>query len=107
TAADVDAEIKALTDSAYRLAYEICQKRRSTLVRIAEHLQVVETIDGDELDRLLLEEAGPVIKTLPNGNARRKELRGTAQIAAAEADNWLQADEPMREPDDTPPIAAS
>jgi len=72
TAADVDAEIKALTDSAYRLAYEICQKRRATLVRIAEHLQVVETIDAEDLDRLLLQEATPVIKTLPNGSAKRK-----------------------------------
>jgi len=107
TAADVDAEIKALTDSAYRLAYEICEKRKSTLIRIAEHLQVVETIDGDELDRLLLEDATVVIKTLPNGNARRKEVRGTAQIAAAEANNWLEAEEPSRDSDDTPPIAAS
>src|SRR5438094_6337710 len=41
TAADVDAEVKALTDAAYRHAYDICQTRRSTLVRIAEHLQVV------------------------------------------------------------------
>ena len=107
TAADVDAEIKALTDSAYRLAYEICEKRKSTLVRIAEHLQVVETIDGDELDRLLLEDATVVIKTLPNGNSRRKELRGTAQIAAAEANNWQETDEPSSDPDDAPPIAAS
>ena len=106
TAADVDAEIKALTDSAYRLAYEICQKRRTTLVRIAEHLQVVETIDGDDLDRLLLEDAAPVIKALPNGSAKRKEIRGTAQIAAAEATSWLDVDQPNAEPDDTPPVAA-
>jgi cell division protease FtsH len=57
TAADVDAEVKALTDAAYRDAYEICKARRATLVRIAEHLQVVETIDGQQLDRLLLDEA--------------------------------------------------
>ena len=107
TAADVDAEIKALTDSAYRLAYEICQKRRATLVRIAEHLQVVETIDGEDLDRLLLQEAAPIIKTLPNGSAKRKEIRGTAQIAAAEATSWLDVDRPKAEPDDTPPVAAS
>jgi cell division protease FtsH len=107
TAADVDAEIKALTDSAYRLAYEICQKRRTTLVRIAEHLQVVETIDGDDLDRLLLEDAAPVIKALPNGSAKRKEIRGTAQIAAAEATSWLDVEGPKAEPDDPPPVAAS
>ena len=107
TAADVDAEIKALTDSAYRLAYEICETRKATLVRIAEHLQVVETIDGDDLDRLLLEEAPGVIKTLHNGSAHRKEVRGRAQIAAAEADNWQEADERSTDPDDVPPIAAS
>ncbi|MDQ6883947.1 MAG: ATP-dependent zinc metalloprotease FtsH [Candidatus Dormibacteraeota bacterium] len=107
TAADVDAEIKALTDSAYRLAYEICQKRRATLVRIAEHLQVVETLDGDELDRLLLEDASPVIKTLPRGTGQRKELRGAAQIAAAEATDWLDNDESAASPDETPPVAAS
>jgi len=107
TAADVDAEIKALTDSAYRLAYEICQKRRATLVRIAEHLQVVETIDAEDLDRLLLQEATPVIKTLPNGSTKRKEIRGTAQIAAAEATSWLDVDGPKAEPDETPPAAAS
>src|SRR5205814_1901978 len=59
TAADVDAEVKALTDAAYQQAYDICQTRRATLVRIAEHLQIVETIDGPELDRLLLGETVP------------------------------------------------
>ena len=107
TAADVDAEIKALTDSAYRLAYDICEKRRSTLARIAEHLQLVETIDGDELDRLLLEDAAPVVKALASGNTRRKEIRGTAQIAAAEATSWLDNDEAKAETDETPPVAAS
>ena len=107
TAADVDAEIKALTDSSYRLAYDICEKRRATLVRIAEHLQVVETLDGDELDRLLLEESAPVIARLENGSASRKEIRGRAQIAAAEATSWLDADDPSSESDDAPPIAAS
>ena len=107
TAADVDAEVKALTDSSYRLAYDICEKRRATLVRIAEHLQVVETLDGDELDRLLLEETAPIITRLENGSARRKEIRGRAQIAASEATSWLDADDPSSEPDDAPPITAS
>src|SRR3977135_3595048 len=51
--ADFAAEVKALTDGAYRQAYDICHSRRATLERIAEHLQIVETIDGPELDRLL------------------------------------------------------
>jgi hypothetical protein len=48
-----------------------------------------------------------VIKTLPNGSAHRKEIRGRAQIAAAEANNWQETDEPSSDPDDAPPIAAS
>src|SRR3984893_15983448 len=64
TAADVDAEVKALTDAAYRVAYDICHARRATLVRIAEHLQIVETIDGPELDRLLLGEVVPPVSVV-------------------------------------------
>jgi cell division protease FtsH len=89
TAADVDAEIKALTDAAYRQAYDVCSQRKETLIRISEHLKQVETIDGEELDRLLAldEERGllPLAES-ENGSA--------ARIAAAEADGWTsEADE--------------
>jgi cell division protease FtsH len=53
TAADVDAEVKSLTDQAYQTAHEILSQARASLIRIAEYLQQVETIDGPELDRLL------------------------------------------------------
>src|SRR5438552_1039538 len=85
TAADVDAEVKALTDEAYRRAYEICETRRATLVRIAEHLQLVETIDGEELDRLLLDPAVPVT-TVPAPETKESGI--AARIAAAEAHDW-------------------
>jgi cell division protease FtsH len=81
TAADVDAEIKALTDAAYRQASDICTARRATLVRIAEHLQQVETINGDELDALLAEPERAPQKRIPP-----REARGAAQIAAASAE---------------------
>ena len=48
-----------------------------------------------------------MIKALASGNTRRKEIRGTAQIAAAEATSWLDSDEAKAETDETPPIAAS
>ena len=86
TAADVDAEVKALTDAAYRQAYEICESRRATLIRIADHLQLVETIDGEELDRLLLDEAAA-----PLVNVRLPEVVESVvapRIAAAEAHDW-------------------
>ncbi len=105
TAADVDAEVKALTDAAYRQAYEICETRRATLVRIAEHLQLVETIDGEELDRLLLKESA--VPVVSGGLAEIAESAVAARIAAAEAHDWDEStsgSQPERDPG--PPIAA-
>jgi len=104
TAADVDAEVKALTDAAYRQAYDICESRRATLVRIAEHLQLVETIDGDELDRLLAEAQPPVMAA----HAEIKESAVAARIAAAGSHDWEEASAgSSAESDAGPPIAAS
>jgi len=103
TAADVDAEVKNLTDEAYRRAYEICQTRRATLVRVAEHLQLVETIDGEELDRLLLDAAVPTL-TVPE----TQESGVAGRIAAADADRWEDsASDVSQESDAGPPLAAS
>jgi cell division protease FtsH len=55
TAAQVDAEIRLLADQAYQTAKDILLERKGKLIAISEHLIEVETIDGDELDRLLLE----------------------------------------------------
>jgi hypothetical protein len=105
TAADVDAEVKALTDAAYHQAYEICQSRRATLVRIADHLQLVETIDGEELDRLLLDEA-----LVPAVNVALPEIAESAvapRIAAVEAHDWDEsASGSAHDSDPGPPIAA-
>ena len=104
TAADVDAEVKALTDAAYRQAYDICHRRRATLVRIAEHLQVVETIDGQELDQLLLEETIPVAVVAPEVT----NSAVAARIAAVQARDWEEpssASTPDTEA--LPPIAAT
>ncbi|HXO58807.1 MAG TPA: ATP-dependent zinc metalloprotease FtsH [Candidatus Acidoferrum sp.] len=104
TAADVDAEVKALTDAAYRQAYEICESRRATLVRIADHLQLVETIDGDELDRLLFDEAAiPVVNV-----ALPAESAVAPRIAAAEAHDWDEGSSgSVNESEPASPIAAS
>ena len=100
TAADVDAEVKALTDAAYRQAYAVCEKNRATLVRIADHLQVVETIDGEELDRLLQEKPASTTRV-----PVKKELAGAARIAAAEAEDWDQGS-PTPPMEEVPPVAA-
>jgi len=104
TAADVDAEVKALTDVAYQQAYEICQRRRATLVRIAEHLQVVETIDGGELDRLLLEADPRSVVAVP----AIKESAVAPRIAAAAAHDWEDpSGGTARDGDGGSPVAAS
>ncbi len=105
TAADVDAEVKALTDAAYRQAYDICHTRRATLVRIAEHLQLVETIDGPELDRLLFEETmAPVRVVAP----AVKESAVAPRIAAAQAHDWEETSGGSALDSETlPPIAAT
>jgi hypothetical protein len=75
-------------------------------VRIAEHLQLVETIDGEELDRLLLGEAGvPVVSA---GSPELAESAIAPRIAAAEAHDWDDASSgSVHESEPGPPIAAS
>jgi cell division protease FtsH len=53
TAAQVDAEIRFLADQAYQTAKDILLERKDKLISISEHLIEVETIDGEELDRML------------------------------------------------------
>ncbi|HEU5383919.1 MAG TPA: ATP-dependent zinc metalloprotease FtsH [Ktedonobacteraceae bacterium] len=56
TAAKVDREIVALVDQAYATALEVLRAKKDKLVQIAEHLMLVETIDGAELDAMLFGE---------------------------------------------------
>src|SRR5438552_1521981 len=106
TAADVDAEVKALTDQAYRTAHEILLARKSTLVRISEHLQLVETIDGEQLDRLLLSEAALPIVSVPLPEIIESTV--APRIAAAEAHDWDEGSSASRRDSEPgPPITAS
>jgi cell division protease FtsH len=57
TAARVDGEISLLVEQAYQSAKDILLERKDNLIAISEHLMIVETIDGDELDRLLAQPA--------------------------------------------------
>ncbi|MGH2457567.1 MAG: ATP-dependent zinc metalloprotease FtsH [Chloroflexota bacterium] len=52
-AADVDREAMRLIDEAFAMSRAILAERRDKLVEVAEHLKVVETINGRELDDLL------------------------------------------------------
>ncbi|GLV59584.1 ATP-dependent zinc metalloprotease FtsH [Dictyobacter sp. S3.2.2.5] len=52
-AARIDKEISVLIDQAYATALSILREKQEKLSLISEHLILVETIDGDELDRML------------------------------------------------------
>ena len=54
TAAKIDHEISLLVEQAYQTALKILRARRDKLSLIAEHLIDVETIEGAELDAMLL-----------------------------------------------------
>ncbi|HLX57031.1 MAG TPA: AAA family ATPase, partial [Ktedonobacteraceae bacterium] len=53
TAARIDREIAVLVDQAYATALAILRDKRDKLIKIAEYLIEVETIDGAELDKML------------------------------------------------------
>jgi len=53
TSARIDQEIRALVDKAYAAALATLCERKDRLIAIAEHLTLVETIEGSELDAML------------------------------------------------------
>jgi cell division protease FtsH len=53
TAARIDAEVSVLIDQAYTTALTILHEKKDRLIAISEHLILVETIDGSELDAML------------------------------------------------------
>ncbi len=61
----IDQEVLALVEEGYQLARNILLRQKRKLIEISEHLMEVETIDGDELDRLLgesLPESAPPVR---------------------------------------------
>ncbi|HTI13287.1 MAG TPA: ATP-dependent zinc metalloprotease FtsH [Dictyobacter sp.] len=52
-ASRIDKEVSVLIDQAYETALRVLREQREKLVAISEHLIQVETIDGEELDRML------------------------------------------------------
>ena len=53
-AAQIDAEVKKLISDAHKKAEEIIKKDRKTLDAIAAHLVEKETIERDELEKILI-----------------------------------------------------
>ena len=49
----IDEEIHSIVDAGYKRAKEILTRRKQDMIMLAEHLKEVETIDGDDIDKIL------------------------------------------------------
>ena len=52
-AAEIDAEVQRIVNMAYERARKILIDRRQDLITLAEHLKEVETMEGDDMDKML------------------------------------------------------
>jgi cell division protease FtsH len=62
TAIKIDEEVKRIVLAAYRRAQSILEQNRDSLVRLAEALLEYETLDAEEIDRLM---KGETIRQIP------------------------------------------
>ncbi|MCM2316990.1 MAG: AAA family ATPase, partial [Thermoanaerobaculia bacterium] len=58
TARTIDAEVRRIIDTAYKVAYDIIDSHRNVMERIAQGLLERETLDGQEVNHILIEETG-------------------------------------------------
>jgi cell division protease FtsH len=53
TAGEIDEEIHAIVDAGYKKAKEILTRRKDDMIKLAEYLKEVETMDSDDIDKIL------------------------------------------------------
>jgi cell division protease FtsH len=84
TAGQIDEEIHSIVDAGYKRAKEILTRRKGDMIKLAEYLKEVETIDGDDLDKILRGETpvpqGPSITE----QARTREAKTARDAKEAE-----------------------
>jgi cell division protease FtsH len=52
-AGEIDEEVHRIVSTAYNKAREILTRRKDEMIRLAEYLKEVETIDGEDIDRII------------------------------------------------------
>ncbi|MHB8509603.1 MAG: ATP-dependent zinc metalloprotease FtsH [Candidatus Dormibacteria bacterium] len=52
-AGEIDEEVHRIVSTAYNRARDILSSRKDDMIRLSEYLKEVETIDGDDIDRIL------------------------------------------------------
>ena len=84
TAGQIDEEIHFIVAAGYKKAKEILTRRKADMIKLAEYLKEVETIDGDDLDKILRGEtptpSGPSITE----QARTREAKTAKDAKEAE-----------------------
>ena len=87
TAGEIDEEIHAIVDAGYKKAKEILTRRKDDMIKLAEYLKEVETMDGDDIDKILRGET-PV----DGGPSITERLRQSEAKVAREAEKKAKED---------------
>jgi cell division protease FtsH len=87
TAGEIDEEIHAIVDAGYKKAKEILTRRKDDMIKLAEYLKEVETMDGDDIDTILRGEI-PV----DGGPSITERLRQSEAKIAQEAEKKAKED---------------
>jgi cell division protease FtsH len=87
TAGEIDEEIHAIVDAGYKKAKEILTRRKDDMIKLAEYLKEVETMDGDDIDTILRGEI-PV----DGGPSITERLRQSEAKLAREAETKAKED---------------
>jgi cell division protease FtsH len=82
TAREIDREIKRFIDESLEKVRDILQTRRDALIALAERLMDVESVDADELQRIM-ENHSPGPRVVPGTGLRSRLQRPVANEEAA------------------------
>lgn len=97
TADLIDQEVEALISDAYEVAKKILKDNFDRLRYIAEQLMKVETLEGEELERLFTEPVPPP-ETAEKAAARKKPAKKPAAAKGAARAKKPDKDKPLDEP---------
>jgi cell division protease FtsH len=83
----IDDEIHSIVDNGYKRAKEILTRRKNDMIKLAEYLKEVETMDGDDLDKILRGEmpAGGGIGEIKSLQQKERKVAAEAEKKAKDS----------------------
>ncbi len=94
TAAEIDAEIKAIIDRAYKRCTEILSENADKVKKLAEYLLKVETVDGDQFKALMDHDASfEELDAIAEEKKRKSEEENEARRKREEEERRKRDDE--------------